>query len=552
MKMFSCGGAGIYLTKHILFMEKEVHKIMLKVGVLHAPKPYVLKCPPQGLMSIAAYLRENKIIFDILDANIHFVDCKKIEKDSYQKLLNDKLYINNFNMAKQDFPEQQLTEYFLEHQFEIVLVDCNFTGTANYSFRTIQLLRRVLPNCIIITGGIHATIFDKEILDKYPVNIVIKGEGEEIALKIIRGYINHDIDLADIAGISYKENGRVISNAGSGLVEDINTLPPVYNVYEDFEIELYRDYVKAVKGPFWGDQDPTGVLLSSRGCVGRCTFCNGRVIDQGRYRSSSVENIIKQIDYLYTRYKPKKFGIYDAMFGGNLSSYKAVCDYFRQRKVPWGFETRIDIMTEEKLDYLKNTNCKYILYGLESVSLDTLIYNHKVSKATRSDYEVKAAKLFKKTSRIHILCVISILYGLPGDDANIFNKTIRFFKEHKLNNDRYITGLFYSPIMYPGTDIWNNAKKEDRCYNWDKFFVNNENIIEEGQIIYKNPNIDLSELNHYVKNSFELIQEDKTKFKLINKLLSKQKKIRNLWAEGKDGLSSLFYLKWFLMSILYS
>lgn len=61
MKMFSCGGAGIYLTKHILFMEKEVHKIMLKVGVLHAPKPYVLKCPPQGLMSIAAYLREIKL-----------------------------------------------------------------------------------------------------------------------------------------------------------------------------------------------------------------------------------------------------------------------------------------------------------------------------------------------------------------------------------------------------------------------------------------------------------------------------------------------------------
>lgn len=34
---------------------------MKKICVLHAPKPYVLKCPPQGLMSIAAYLKGNNI-----------------------------------------------------------------------------------------------------------------------------------------------------------------------------------------------------------------------------------------------------------------------------------------------------------------------------------------------------------------------------------------------------------------------------------------------------------------------------------------------------------
>ena len=45
--------------------------------------------------------------------------------------------------------------------------------------------------------------------------------------------------------------------------------------------------------------------------------------------------------------------------------------------------------------------------------------------------------------------------------------------------------------MYPGTNLWYSASNDDRCYEWDKFFVNNENIIEEGKIIYKNPKYSL-------------------------------------------------------------
>mgnify|MGYP004541321051 CR=1 FL=1 len=525
---------------------------MKKICVLHAPKPYILKCPPQGLMSIAAYLKGNDIKIDILDANIHYIDAKSIKNYSYKKLLTRKSYSNNFDTIKQDFPENELSDYFLKNHFDIVLLDCHFTGTVNYSFRTCELIKRVLPDATVIVGGIHASIFHKEILMKYPIDIVIRGEGEEISLNLIKALINEVHDLSEIQGISYRIGREMFVNPGSGIVDDLNTLYPVYDVYDEFEMNLYRQYVKAVLGPFWGDQDPTGVILTSRGCIGRCTFCNGRVIDKGKYRSLSKENIIKQLTYLYEKYKPKKFGIYDAMFGGDLDTYKAVCDFFRERNVKWGFETRIDVMTEERLNYVRNTNCKYILYGLESVSVNTLKFNRKIPKNTDNNYMNKAAQLFKKTSELKILCVVSILYGLPGEDNSIFQKTIDFIVNNKLNNNYYINYLFYIPIMYPGTNLWYDSDEKDRCYDWNKFFVNNENIIEEGKIIYRNPNIDMEKLKYYVDNSNKIINTNEYSDQLQYRFTSKLKKIKNIFSEGYNGINSFMDLKWFLLSVYYT
>ena len=525
---------------------------MKKICVLHAPKPYVLKCPPQGLMSIAAYLKGNNINIDILDANIHYINPKIIKCNSYEKLLKRKAYSNNFDTVKQDFPEKELIEYLHSNNFDIVLTDCNFTGTASFSFKTFELIKKILPNAIIITGGIHSTIFHKEILEKYPVDIITRGEGEEVTLNVIKALLSNNPKLDGIEGISYKANNNIIINPGSGLVKDLNTLYPVYDVYDDFEIDLYREYVKAVLGPFWGDQDPTGVVLTSRGCVGRCTFCNGRVIDRGKYRSLSKENIIKQLTYLYEKYRPKKFGIYDAMFGGDLDTYKAVCDFFRDRDVQWGFETRIDVMTSERLDYVKGTHCKYILYGLESVNLNTLKLNRKIPKSTDDNYMNKAAELFRKTSNLKILCVVSILYGLPGDDYAVFENTINFILNNVLNNNYYISYLFYIPIMYPGTNLWYEADENDRCYEWDKYFVNNENIIEEGKIIYKNPNVDINKLKFYVDNSNRILSNTNKGQHYFRKLIGKKDKIKNIFAEGHNGIDSVLNLKWFTLSVLYT
>lgn len=227
------------------------------------------------------------------------------------------------------------------------------------------------------------------------MDIVVKGEGEEIVYNIIQNLENGK-GLENIEGIDYKDNSEIKINPGMGIVKDLNTLAPACFVYDDFEIELYRDYIKAVLGPFWYDQDPAGVLLLSRGCLGRCTFCNGRMIDNGQYRTYGVESTLMQLEYLQEKYQPKNFKIFDAMFGANKKQLKAVCDFMRKVKTPWGFETRPDTLKSKDIEMLKNSYCKYVLYGIESVNLETLKFNNKVSDKTTEEYYTKAAKIIRE------------------------------------------------------------------------------------------------------------------------------------------------------------
>lgn len=524
----------------------------MKIGILHAPKQYIIKCPPQGLMSIAAYLITNGVRCDILDANIHYIDLKMLKKNTIKQINNSKKYSDNLILQGSKFPEEELSEYFIEKKFDLIFVDCHFTGTANYSLKTIQLIKKVLPKCIVVTGGIHSTFFGRELMETHPIDIIIKGEGEEVAFEVVSS-LENDLKLDEVRGIIFRNEGNIIETPGEGFIKDLNTLPPVYNVYEQFEIRKYRQYIQVLKGPFWEDQDPAGVILTSRGCIGRCTFCNSRLIDKGKYRSISAEEVYKRLNYLYDNYRPKKISIYDAMFGGNTKTFEVICDFFKKHKVKWGFETRIDVMTVDKLKLLKDTRCIYVLYGLESVDINTLKTNGKVPQNTTEDYYKKAVELFKETRKQGVWSIISILYGLPGDNRDIFDKTINFIQENDLRMNNLSQCIFYIPIAYPGTKLWDEIQWEQRCYDWDKYFINNENVIDEGKILYKNPNIDFDELKDFVSKSVAEIYSISKNMGFIEGIKVKLNHIKYLCSEGGNNCYRTAYnFKYFLLSIYYT
>ena len=138
------------------------------------------------------------------------------------------------------------------------------------------------------------------------------------------------------------------------------------------------------------------------------------------------------------------------------------------------------------------------------------------------------------------------------DDNAVFENTINFILNNALNNNYYISYLFYIPIMYPGTNLWYEADENDRCYEWDKYFVNNENIIEEGKIIYKNPNVDINKLKFYVDNSNRILSNTNKGQHYFRKLIGKKDKIKNIFAEGHNGIDSVLNLKWFTLSVIYT
>lgn len=519
----------------------------LKICVLHSPKQYVNKCPPQGLMSISAFLKSKKIEIDILDANIHYINPEEIKMESFEDFKERKRNIKEFVASKQEFPEKELTEFFSKNKFDIIISDCHYTGTINYSLKTFKLIKEISSESIIIVGGLHSTIFHDELLKTELIDIIVRGEGEEVIYDIIKK-IDKNEGLEEIEGISYlSRDNKIINNPGHALIRDLNNLAPVFTVYDDFEIELYRDYIKAKLGPFWHDQDPAGVVILSRGCIGRCTFCNARMIDKGKYRSFNVENTIFQLESIYEKYKPKNFKIYDAMFGANKRQFQSVVDFFKKVQIPWGFESRVDIFKSEDIELLKGSSCKYILFGLESVDLDTLKFNKKISEKKDESYYEHAAKIFKQVMDEDIICAISLLFGLPNEKEDIFERTIKYFTDNKLVTKK-LEIFPYVPIMYPGTILWDLTSSEDRCSDWEKYFISTENVIEENKIIYNNPIIANEKLQYYVDNCARILFENSD----LTRRDFFQRDMDTIISEGYGAIESPLDEEWFRLSIKHA
>lgn len=519
----------------------------LKICVLHCPKQYVVYSPPQGLMSIAAYLKSKNVKIDVLDANIHYIDVDSIKLKSFNDFKNSKIFVfKAFNQHYMEFPEKELEKYFTEHKFDVIISDCHFTGTVNYSLQTFELIKRVSPESIIVCGGIHATYYSQKLLNTRLIDIVVKGEGEDIIYQIIQN-LENDESLENIEGIDYLEEEHVKINPGIGFIKDLNTLAPTFKVFDDFEINLYREYVKALDGPFWHDRDPAGTVMLSRGCMGRCSFCNSRIVDQGKYRTLSEENTIMNIKSIYELYEPKKITIYDALFGANKRQFRAFCNVMKEIQIPWEFATRVDLLKTEDIELLKESYCRNVIFGLESVNLDTLKFNGKISHKKTDKYITTAVKTFKQVIDSDMFCLILLLFGMPKEKPTIYEDTIKFFKENDLINEKIMVKAFM-PISFPGSLLWDLTPPDQRCHDWEKYNMNPENPISTPKIFYNNSDFTLEELYNYglsIENDlFE--NSDMTD----NKLLLRDLKI--IIDEGYDAIESKMDKDWFELSIDYT
>lgn len=350
--------------------------------------------------------------------------------------------------------------------------------------------------------------------------------------------------MENIEGIEYLEDGHVKINPGIGFIKDLDTLAPTFEVFEDFEIKRYRDYVKAVAGPFWYEWDPTGAIVLSKGCIGRCSFCNSRIVDQGKYRTFSEENTLMQLKTIYELYQPKNFKIYDALFGANKRQFRVVCNFMREFQIPWCFGTRVDLLKTEDIELLKGTCVKDIFFGLKSVNLDTLKFNGKISYKKTDEYLTAAVKVLKELMDADLTCFIALLFALPNEKTTMYEDTIKFFKENNLIGEKLMVAPS-TPIAFQGTLLWDLIPPDQRCYDWEKYNINPENFLREPKIFYINPDFTIEELfNHMVSSTDDLFKiSDLTENDLF---LMDLKSIIN---EGYEAIESEMDKEWFKLSI---
>jgi len=226
-----------------------------------------IKFPVLSLLSLASYLEKEGFKVEILDLNAKALKNKNILK-----------------VIKENNP--------------IIIGITSITATIYEAYRLARLIKSKF-NIPLIIGGPHATFADEEILNESKFDIVVRGEGEETLIEIMR-IIRGNQNLDNVKGISYKINGKIIKNETREFIEDLDKLP--YPARHLVALEKYGTHAFTI--------------ITSRGCPFGCKFCQVPGKDGLKWRYRSTANIIEEIKEVLKKYPniKKVSGLFSSVF----------------------------------------------------------------------------------------------------------------------------------------------------------------------------------------------------------------------------------------------
>jgi hypothetical protein len=148
-------------------------------------------------------------------------------------------------------------------------------------------IKRALPNMFVFLGGLTASIFAGEIVEKFPfIDAVARGYGEAPLLALAAQSRAGKIDLAAVPNLVYRDSsaGVVCSERMCGTDEKIFS----QLVYGDLSVvrnhELYVRYFGLHEMPLHANEDKLREigeftkmfhLAVGRGCDAQCSYCGG-------------------------------------------------------------------------------------------------------------------------------------------------------------------------------------------------------------------------------------------------------------------------------------
>ena len=326
------------------------------------------------------------------------------------------------------------------------------TPTLNAAVSIANSLRHANPHLTIILGGAHATLLPERTLTDIPeVDIVVRGEGEETAIKLFFA-LENKLPLADIPGIGYRDDGEIILTPEKPLLTDLDSLP--FLPYHMLPLKNYRPH------PPYGKSMPFAGIITSRGCPYRCAFCS-KPIFGSKFRAQSQQRIIEELTYYKEKFGIQEVAFYDDTFTIDRKKAHALANGILEKNlgIAWTCGTRVNLVDKELLMQLKRAGCYMISYGIESGE-EAILRTLKKDVTLEQVEEAVAI-----THEIGIYTIGYFMIGSPGDTPESIDKTIKFAKSLKLD-----FAQFAITMPFPGTELY-QLYMEDRKVDphWEDF-----------------------------------------------------------------------------------
>ena len=335
-----------------------------------------------------------------------------------------------------------LVKTIKDYKPNIVGFSCD-SANFNNCFELANLVKAIDKNTYVILGGIHATFFHRAILERIPpVDIIVRGEGEETLLEIIESIerTNNRADFSKIKGITYRSNDRVFVTPERPFIKNLDTLPFLsYDLIDMKKIES-----RIFPNSWWP-------LHAGRGCCYHCKYCASLGLWRKTYRHKSTQRVLKEIKILMNHNGIKEFYFHDLTFTINRKRVKEICSYLIEEKIKteWGCATRIDCVDKDLLKIMREAGCRIIIYGVESFC------DKMLSLMGKGYRTAQAIEVLNYTNKLSIETRFELLFGFPGETENTLRETMQSLKKIE-------KGVMHNKIhifkLHPGSMIYDRLK----------------------------------------------------------------------------------------------
>ncbi|MEU9087455.1 radical SAM protein [Streptomyces sp. NPDC048357] len=308
---------------------------------------------------------------------------------------------------------------------------------SNYAL-ALDLAREVKqesPAVHVTLGGPHVSLCPVETLDHYPsIDTAVVGEGEITYPELITA-VMAGTDLASVAGIGYRRDGRSLLTPARPLMSDLASSPrPAYDLVDvpGYVALSASEYLEVYAGS---------------GCPFNCTFCSTSIVWQRRYRNMDAERIVDEFQELSTRYGATAFNlIHDNLTTRKTLIHDIAAEIDRRKlHIRWGFSSRVDTIDAHTAVAAAQSGCDYVFFGVESASEIT---QREIKKRLRVG-RVRAAIEF--CTEAGIAPTTSFILGFPSEGVPDVDATIRLAFESKVRGARRSFLNLLSP--YTGTEF---------------------------------------------------------------------------------------------------
>ena len=312
--------------------------------------------------------------------------------------------------ANSDF-DVSIFEYTIKDDIEKIITDIeefnpDILGFSIYIWN-IEIFRKILSiialnKTKIIIGGPEVSYESSDFLNKYPVDFIIKGEGE-IAFNSLLHALNAKEDYSSISNLIYLKDNKI-------------THTPLLEISNLDNLKL----------PYFFEEDVNHIpnkisyIETSRGCPYKCSYCLSSL--EKKVRFFDMEQVKVTIKYL-VKHGSKTIKFLDRTFNANKKTLELFNFIIKNNnhQTVFQFEITGDVLDKRIIEYLNEHAPKGLFrfeIGIQSTNKET---NLLVDRFQNTE------KLFENITLIQnggiIDLHLDLIAGLPKENLYSFRNT---------------------------------------------------------------------------------------------------------------------------------